>query len=100
MRPGKNSQYFILGGIAVVALLVVGVGSMAAYGILFPPVWTERLPFLNSTGQFDVITVYRNATDVSYANLTSFLDEVSPGLQEAIAADPGYRCVEYAVAAP
>lgn len=98
MLPGKNRQYFILAGVAVVALLVIGVGSVAAYGILFPPVWTERLPFLNSTGQYDVITVYRNATDAPYANLTEFLDSVSPGLQEAIAADPGYRCVEYAVA--
>ncbi|HEY3273642.1 MAG TPA: hypothetical protein VGJ92_07775, partial [Methanocella sp.] len=98
MRPDKNRQHFILGGIAVMALLVAGIGSIAAYGILFPPVWTEQLPFLNSTGQFDVITVYRNATDVSYANLTMFLDEVSPGLQDTIATDPGYRCVEYAVA--
>jgi hypothetical protein len=98
MLPGKNRQFFILGGIAIVALLVVGVGSVAAYGILFPPIWTERLPFLNCTGQFDVITVYRNATDGSFANLTVFLDEVSPALQETIVADPGYRCVEYAVA--
>jgi hypothetical protein len=97
MRPGKNRQHLILGGIAVVALLVAGLGSVAAYGILFPPVWTEPLPFLNSTGQFDVITVYRNATDVSYANLTTFLNEVSPGLQEEITTDPAYRCVEYAV---
>jgi hypothetical protein len=97
MQPGKNRQYFILGGIAVVALLVAGLGSVAAYGILFPPVWTERLPFLNSTGQYDVITVYRNATDVSYANLTEYLNKVSPGLQEKIVADPAYRCVEYAI---
>lgn len=98
MPPVKNRQLFVLGGAVIVALLVVGIGSVAAYGILFPPVWTERLPFLNSTGQFGVITVYRNATDGPYANLTAFLDEVSPGLQEAIAADPAYRCVEYAVA--
>jgi hypothetical protein len=97
MLPGKNRQFFILAGIAVTALLIIGVGSVAAYGILFQPVWTERLPFLNSTGQFDVITIYRNATDVPYANLTGYLDGVLPGLQVSIAMDPGYRCVEYAV---
>jgi hypothetical protein len=97
MPPGKNRQLLILGGAAIVVLLILGLGSVAAYGILFPPVWTERLPFLNSTGQYDVITVYRNATDHPYANLTAFLDDVSPGLQDAIAADARYRCVEYAV---
>jgi hypothetical protein len=94
MPPGKNRQLFILGGAAIVVLLILGLGSVAAYGILFPPVWTERLPFLNSTGQYDVITVYRNATDHPYANLTAFLDDVSPGLQDAIAADSRYRCVD------
>jgi hypothetical protein len=97
MVPGKNRQFFLLASTAVVALLVIGVGSLTAYGILFPPVWTERLPFLNSTGQYDVITVYRNSTDVSYANLTVFLDEATPSLEKTISADPGYRCVEYAV---
>jgi hypothetical protein len=98
MLPGKNRHFFILASAAMAALLVIGIGSVAAYGILFPTVWTERLPFLNSTGQYDVVTVYRNATDVPYANLTVFLDEVTPSLEDAIAADPGYRCVEYAVA--
>jgi hypothetical protein len=97
MVPGKNRQFLILAGLAVVALLVIGVGSVTAYGILFPPVWTEKLPFLNSTGQYDVITVYRNATDVDYANLTVFLADVTPALEKAVSADPGYRCVEYAV---
>ncbi|HUL62344.1 MAG TPA: hypothetical protein VLT35_04715 [Methanocella sp.] len=98
MQPVKNRQLFALAGAAVAALLVLGIGSTTAYGILFPPVWAERLAFLNSTGQADVVTVYRNATDVSGASLAGFLAGATPALEEQIAADPGYRCVEYAVA--
>ena len=96
MLSTKKGQILVLAAVSIVALFIAGIGSVTAYGILFPPVWTEQLPFLNSTGQFDIVTVYRNATDHPYANLTAFLGDVSPGLQEAIAADQQYRCVEYA----
>lgn len=78
-------------------MLVAGAGSAAAYGILFPAVWTERLPFANSTGQYDMVTHYRNATDDTYDNVTRFIAIASAALEADVTADSKYRCVEYAV---
>ncbi len=60
-----------------------------------PPVWTEQLPFENSTGQYQSIVMYRNATDVTYDNLTKFLK--SDDIESLVQAEPGYKCVEFAV---
>jgi hypothetical protein len=79
---------------AIVILLILSIGGVVTYGILFPPVWTEQLAYKNSTGQGQVITMYRNATDVSYNNLTSFL--TANDIEHLVYADPGYRPVEYA----
>lgn len=88
----------ILCAVIIVTLIVAGGIGAVGYTILFPPIWTEKLPFKNSTGQYDVVVKYRNATDVTYANLSRFLDEVTPALESAVDKDPKYRSVEYAVA--
>jgi len=49
---------------------------------------------MNSTGQYQSITNYRNATDVSYENVTSFL--MTSGVEEMVYNDSSYRPVEYA----
>ncbi|HMK47822.1 MAG TPA: hypothetical protein VK436_14465 [Methanocella sp.] len=81
-------------GVIAIMLLIVGIG---AYQLLSPPVWSEKLSFKNSTGQYDVVTSYRNATDVSGENLSVFLASESPALEAAIFNDTSYRPVEYAV---
>lgn len=96
MSPSPHLLVLIIAA-AIVGLLVVGVGGMVAYQILFPPVWTEQLSFKNSTGQYDSITKYRNATDVSYSNLSAFLASATPGLEDQIFANSNYTPVEYAV---
>jgi hypothetical protein len=97
MPRSKNRPLFFIACVAIVALLVAGAGSAAAYGILFPAVWTERLPFVNSTGQFDTVTHYRSAMDDTYDNVTRFIATVSAALEADVASDSKYRCVEYAV---
>lgn len=82
----------------ILTLLIAGGLGAVGYGLLFPPVWTEKLPFKNSTGQYDVVVKYRNATDVTAGNLSAFLAEASPPLESAVDADEQFRCVEYAVA--
>ncbi len=97
MPRSKNRPLIFIACAAIVALMVAGAGSAAAYGILFPAFWTERLPFVNSTGQFETVIHYRNATDDTYENVTRFIASVSAGLEADVADDPTYRCVEYAV---
>ncbi len=41
-----------------------------------------------------MVTLYRNATDVSYDNLTAFL--AANDIEQLVYADPGYKPVEYA----
>lgn len=97
MLRSKNRPLFLIVGTAMVALLVAGAGSAAAYGILFPAIWTEQLLFTNSTGQFDTVIDYRNATDDTRSNVTQFIDSHWDALERDVAADQQYRCVEYAV---
>ena len=98
--PRRNSGRIriavLLVVIAITLLLLAGIGAIG-YSILFPPVWSEELPFKNSTGEYDVVTKYRNATDVSAANLSLFLASVTPAIEASIFEDPKYRPVEYAV---
>ncbi len=79
---------------AIIVILILGVGGVVTYGILFPPVWTETLPYKNSTGQYQTVTIYRNATDVTYDNLTIFL--AANDIEYLVYADPDYKPVEYA----
>lgn len=79
---------------AIVIILILGIGGVVTYGILFPPVWTEQLAYKNSTGQYQTVTMYRNATDVPYNNLTNFLD--ANDIESLIYADTDYKPVEYA----
>lgn len=79
---------------AIVILLILSIGGIVTYSILFPPVWTEQLAYKNSTGQYQAVTMYRNATDVSYDNLTIFL--AANDVEPLVYADPDYRPVEYA----
>lgn len=99
-RPAKKfgwRKLAIFCVIIAVTLVVLGGIGAVGYSILFPPVWSEQLPFKNSTGQYDTVTKYRNATDVSSANLSLFLASISPALEASIFADSNYRPVEYAV---
>ena len=79
---------------AIVIILILGIGGAAFYGILFPPVWNEQLAYKNSTGQYQIVTMYRNATDISYANLTKFLADND--IEGLVYGDNEYRPVEYA----
>jgi len=79
---------------AIIVILILGIGGVVTYGILFPPVWTEKLPYKNSSGQYQTVTMYRNATDVTYENLTVFLN--ANDIEYLVYADPGYKPVEYA----
>lgn len=72
----------------------MSVGGVVTYGILFPPVWSEQLAYKNSSDQFQMVIMYRNATDVSYNNLKSFLS--ANDIEQLVYADSSYRPVEYA----
>jgi len=102
--PVRKRLVIISAVVAVVAVAVVAVIaitllilSIGAYQLMFPPVWSEKLSFKNSTGQYDVLTNYRNATDVSNENLSSFLASESPAIEAVIFNDTSHRPVEYAV---
>lgn len=87
-------------GIVIVAgitlLFVLSIGSIAVYEYMFVPVWTEHLPILNATGQDVTITDYRNATNVTYANLTIFLE--NDHTEDTLYVDPNYTCSDFAAA--
>ena len=93
---GLNNKILLISGIALSIILVLMLGT-GVYVIFFQPVWTEQLPFKNSTGQYESVIVYRNATDTSYANLSLFLATDGPGLESMVYSDTSYKCVEYAV---
>ena len=99
-EPRKKASWrkiaLLFVAVAITLVVLGGIGAIG-YSILFPPVWTEELHFKNSTGQYDIVTKYRNATDVTSANLSLFLDSATPALKASIFADPDYRPVEYAV---
>lgn len=80
---------------AVAALLII-VGGLFAHPALFPPAWAEQLHYKNSTGQYQSIVVYRNAADVTYADLAHFLDSGNESLKNAAFNDSGNKCLEYA----
>jgi len=92
-KPLKRSKEAIVFIVLVVILILLGGGVIVAYNTLFPSVWAERLPYLNSSGQYQVVTVYRIATDVPYENLTAFLAAVNI---EALVYADSYKPVEYA----
>lgn len=89
----KNKNILLI-VVAIISLLILSAGGFVVYGVLFPPIWEEQLPYKNSTGQYQMITQYRNATDVSYDNLTLFL--AANDIESLVYADTGYRPVEYA----
>ena len=87
-----------IAGIAIVLIVVLAIAAGAfVYSVLLPPVWSEQLPYKNSTGQYQSITVYRNATDTSYTGVLDFIASEKTGIEAAIAADTKERPVEYAV---
>ena len=87
-----------IAGIAIVliAILVITAGAFV-YIILTPPVWSEQLQYKNSTGQLQSIVIYRNATDLPYSNVSSFIASEKTQVEAAIAADTMERPVEYGV---
>jgi hypothetical protein len=97
--PKKRSVAKIaIAGIAIVliAILVITAGAFV-YIILTPPVWSEQLQYKNSTGQLQSIVIYRNATDLPYSNVSSFIASEKTQVEAAIAADTMERPVEYGV---
>jgi hypothetical protein len=93
----KSGRSNVLVTIGLVAILALAIGGFMLYNLLFPTVWAETLNVKNSTGHFDVITHYRNATDISYSDLKAFLDAENASLKAAIDCDCDYRPVEYAI---
>jgi hypothetical protein len=91
----KNKILFVAGIIITIALVIM-LGT-TVYTMFFQPVWTEQLSFKNSTGQYESIIFYRNATNPTYANLSLFLATYGTGLEGLIYNDTSYKCVEYAV---
>lgn len=96
--PKKLSAVKVaVAGIAFLLILILVIAAGAfAYSILMPPVWQEQLPYKNSTGQFQSIVVYRNATDVTYHEVSSFVASENATLKAAVADDATERPVEYA----
>lgn len=76
---------------------MAGIGGFAAYSLLYAPVWTESLSVKNSTGQYEKITIYRNATDVNASVLKAFMASENTTLKAALFADNESHQVEYAV---
>ncbi len=93
-KRSKKNIVIIAASIFVILILLAGIGAVA-YTLLFPPIWTEQLQFKNSTGQLQSMVMYRNATDVTYDNLTRFLS--SSDIERQVQAEPDYKCVEFAV---
>jgi hypothetical protein len=89
-----KSGIAIVVGIAI--LFILSIGSIAAYEYMFAPVWDEHLPLLNAMGKAVTITDYRNATNVTYANLTIFLE--NDHTEDMLYVDPNYTCSDFAVA--
>lgn len=75
--------------------LAMVVGTCIAYSILYPPIWTERLPLLNSTGYPLIITDRRVASDVSFDELTRFLANDTTVMADYVY--PNYTCGDFAV---
>ncbi|OPY29818.1 MAG: hypothetical protein A4E28_00667 [Methanocella sp. PtaU1.Bin125] len=96
--PKKRSAVKIaVAGIAFVLIIILAIAAGAfAYSILMPPVWSEQLPFMNSTGQYQSIVVYRNATDVTYREVLSFVASENATIKAAVASDAKERPAEYA----
>ncbi len=74
--------------------LAIVVGASILYNILYPPVWTERLPLLNATSQHITITEYRYATNVSYDRLMMFLNNDTSDMADYVS--PNYTCGDFA----
>ena len=96
LKPQKqsNRNVRLLVCLAFGALAVV-VGVSILSNIFYPPVWTERLSILNATSQHLTITDYRYATNVSYDELTSFLNNDTSDLADYVY--PNYTCGDFAV---
>jgi hypothetical protein len=78
---------------AIMALLAV-IGGFVFYQAIFSPVWHEKLPVLNTTGQPIMILDYRNATDPTYENLIKFL--ISDRTEYDDYVMPDYTCADFA----
>jgi hypothetical protein len=92
---GIYSKALLVAGLLIAIILIIVVGVFA-YSMMFPPVWSEHLPFKNNTGQYQSVIVYRNATDTTYDNLVQFLDIENESIKNHIFDDTGDKCVEYA----
>jgi hypothetical protein len=104
--PGKDNKKhskrtltkIIVAGIAIILITIMAIAAGAfVYTILMPPVWSEQLPYKNSTGQYQSIVIYRNATDVPYSDVQNFIAAEKTPIEAAILADTKERPVEYAV---
>lgn len=86
-----KAQLFTL---AILGSLVAIVGTYVIYAILFPVYWTERLPISNASGQTLTMTEYRYASNVSFAELVTFLANDTTYLADYDY--PNYTCGDYA----
>jgi hypothetical protein len=91
--PFRSRYAGLLLATAVIVLLVV-IGGFVFYQIIFPLVWHEKLPMLNTTGQEITIRDYRNATDPTYESLIRFLSADSTEYGDYVM--PGYTCADFA----
>lgn len=90
----RSRKIRLLVALAFMPLLLV-VGVSIIYAIMCPTVWTEKLPFMNTTYQKLSITEYRYATNVSYDELLRFLAN-----DTTVVADydyPNHTCGDFAV---
>lgn len=87
--------------VAVIAIVLITIMAIAAgafvYSVLMPPVWSEQLSYKNSTGQYQSVVIYRNATDLPYDEVQQFVAAEKTRIEAAILADTRERPVEYAV---
>lgn len=93
---GRIAKIGIALVVGLIIIFLLAVGSMVIYVYMFMPVWTEQLPVVNATGHQVTITNYRNATNITYANLTAFLE--SDQTEDALYVYPTYTCADFAIA--
>jgi hypothetical protein len=95
-NQGERSKVLTV-AVALVIIVLLVAGGYMAYIMSLPPLWTETLKVKNSTGQYAVITTYRNASDVNSGDLTAFLNTENATLKAAVDNDEAYLPVDYAV---
>ena len=94
-KGARSNIYILAAAVAIIVILVAG--GFVVFQMLSPAVWTETLKVKNSTGQFDVVTKYRNASDPGLVDFRAFRDTENATLKGLVDADETYRPVEYAI---